>query len=162
MSPGIYYFASGGSLQLKAGSLTGTGVMFFDNTGGDNILHPAAGPVNLTPPTTQTGGTWPTGTTSSTYNGISFWISRAQTKEVHIESTSNLTMSGTWYAQGGEYDIRPDGSDTTFNIGNYICDQAEWGQGYSAGTAAGGGKSNGIININPPGAAPTLRPILVE
>lgn len=156
LNPGIYYLKPGGSLRLQAGSLVGTGVMFFDNTGGDSILNPAAGTVDITPPTASTGGTWPTGTNASTYAGISFWIPRAQTKEVHIESTFSLNMPGTWYAQGGEFDIRPDGATTTFNIGNYICDQAEWCQGY------GGGKSNGIINMNPTMAASTMRPLLVE
>ena len=156
LAPGIYYLASGGSLKLNAGSLSGTGVMLFDNTGGDNILNTANGIVDITPPTASTGGSWPSGTTSSTYSGISFWIPRSQVKEVHIESTSNLTMSGTWYAQGGEFDIRPDGAATVFNIGNYICNQAEWGQGYSSS------KSNGIINMNPGNGAATQRPLLVE
>ena len=156
MQPGIYYLANGGSLQLNAGTLQGTGVMIFDNTGGDKILNTAGGPVSLTPPTPSTGGVWPTGTTSSTYSGISFWIPRSQTKEVHIESTCNLTMPGTFYAQGGEFDFRPDGATTVYNTGNYICDQAEWGQGYSSS------KSNGIININPTSSVPTMRPGLVE
>ena len=156
LNPGIYYLKPGGSLKLQAGTLVGTGVMIFDNTGGDNIFNKAQGVVNITPPTASTGGTWPTGTNSSTYSGISFWIPRAQTKEVHIESDHNFTMSGTWYAQGGEFDIRPDGATTTFNIGNYICDQAEWCQGY------GGNTSNGIINMNPTMAASTMRPLLVE
>ena len=77
--------------------------MIFDNTGGDNVLNTASGPVNITPPTPTSGGSWPTGTTSSTYNGISFWVPRAVTSEVHIISTSNVTMPGTWYAQGGEF-----------------------------------------------------------
>ena len=83
---------------------------------------------------------------------------RAYTGEVHTESSYNLTMPGTWYAQGGEYDIRPDGPSTTFNIGNYIADQAEWGQGYDNSQ----NKSNGIINMNPTTGVPTLRPRLVE
>jgi hypothetical protein len=148
LNPGIYYFDNGGSLQLNGGKLSGNGAMIFDGTGGDNILHPAKGPVNITPPS------------SGPYQGISFWIPRAQTKEVHIESTYDLTMPGTWYAQGGEYDIRPDGSNTTFNIGNYICDQAEWGQGF--GGSGVNGKSNGIMNFNPATAAPTKKVALVE
>jgi hypothetical protein len=155
--PGIYYLASGGSLNLDSGSLSGTGVMIYNATNADKVLHPAYGPVDLTPPTPKSGGTWPDGTTSATYNGISMFLPRSRTSEVHIESTYNLNMPGTWYAHAGEWDIRPDGATTVFNIGNYICDQAEWGQGYSSS-----GKSNGIININPPTAAPTQRPGLVE
>lgn len=156
LNPGIYYLENGGNLQLQSGTIQGTGVMIFDGTGGDNVFNKAQGIVNITPPTGSTGGTWPTGTNSSTYSGISFWIPRAQTNEVHIESTFDFTMPGTWYAQAGEYDIRPDGATTTFNIGNYICDQAEWCQGF------GGNNSNGIINMNPSMAASTLRPLLVE
>lgn len=158
MSPGIYYLSNGGSLVLSAGTLQGTGVMIFDNTGGDNVLNTASGPVNITPPTPGSGGSWPTGTTSSTYNGISFWVPRAVTSEVHIISTSNVTMPGTWYAQSGEYDFRPDGASTVFNMGNYICDQAEWCQGYDAATNT----SNGTVNMDPTTAAPTQRPRLVE
>jgi Flp pilus assembly protein TadG len=158
LAPGIYYFANGGSLRLSSGTLTGTGVLIFDQTGGDSILNVAQGTVNITPPTGTSGGTWPTGTTSATYMGISFWIPRSQTKEVHIESTCNLTMPGTWYAQGGEFDFRPNGSTVVFNMGNYICDQAEWGQGFDNSK----NKSNGTINMNPGSAAPTVRPTLVE
>lgn len=157
LNPGIYYLSNGGSLKFQAGYLLyGTGVMIFDDTGGDNILNQAMGYVWITPPTASTGGTWPSGTTSSTYSGISFWIPRSQTKEVHIESAYDLVMPGTWYAQSGEYDIRPDGSSTIFFIGNYICDQAEWCQGYS------GSKSNGTIYMDPSMAASTMRPLLVE
>ncbi len=158
LAPGIYYLANGGSLQFNAGSLQGTGVMIFDATGGDQVFNPAGGTINLRPPTASTGGTWPTGTTSATYSGISFWVPRSQTNEVHVESGYNLTMPGTWYAQGGEFDIRPNGASTVFNIGNYICDQAEWGQGYNSSA----NKSNGTINMNPTTAVANLRPTLVE
>ncbi len=150
LAPGVFYLADGGKtlgLNLNGGSLSGTGVMIFDASSGDNIVNVAYGPVNITPPT------------SGPYRGISFWIQRTHTKEVHIESAFPLNMPGTWYAQAGEYDIRPDGVSNVFNIGNYICDQAEWCQGYSSG---GGGKSNGTLNMNPGTAAPTQRPILVE
>ncbi len=145
--------------MLNGGSLVGTGVMIFDNTGGDQVLNPAAGVVNLSPPTATSGGTWPTGTTSATYQGISFWYPRALSTEVHIESTSNLTMSGTFYAAAGEFDIRPDGASTTFNIGSYIAWQMEAGQGFDNTK----NKSNGQINLNPLGGAPTKTVIqLVE
>jgi hypothetical protein len=161
LQPGIYYLASGGSLDLDGGSLQGTGVMIVDNTGSDNMLgmsDPGKGPINLTPPTPTSGGSWPIGTTSTTYNGISLWVPRSRTAEVHVESSFNLTMSGTWYAQSGEFDIRPDGASTVFNTGNYICSMAEWGQGYDSVL----NMSNGIINMNPGSSAPNLRPTLVE
>ena len=79
LSPGIYYITDG--VVLNAGTLTGTGVMFFyDTTKADNFLNNTksgtGGVVNITPPTATSGGTWPTGTTSATYNGISVWLPR--------------------------------------------------------------------------------------
>lgn len=146
MNPGIYYITGG--ITISSGSLVGNGVMIY-NTSGDKLDFQNATSVNLTPPT------------SGTYRGISIFQPRSDTREVHIESTGPVTISGTMYAQSGEFDIRPDGSTTVFNMGNYICDQAEWAQGYSTG-GPGGGKSNGIINFNPYTAAPTERPVLVE
>ena len=55
-------------------------------------------------------------------------------------------------------DFRPDGTSTVFNMGNYICDQAEWCQGYDAATNT----SNGTVNMDPTTAAPMQRPKLVE
>jgi hypothetical protein len=161
LQPGIYYLANGGSFTLNAGTIQGTGVMIFNNTGGDNVFgmnNPAGGVINLTPPTATPGGTWPTGTTSATYAGISMWLPRARTDEAHVESSYNLTMSGTWYGQNAEFDIRPDGSNTVFNVGNYICGKAEWGQGFDNSQ----GLSNGTINMNPGTSAATMRPKLVE
>ena len=137
----------------------GQNIMIFNNTGGDRVFgmsNPPQGPINLSPPTPTSGGTWPTGTTSATYSGISMWLPRSRTTEAHVESAFNLTLSGTWYGQNAEYDIRPDGASTVFNTGNYICAEAEWGQGYSQN------RSNGIINMNPGTSAPTQRPTLVE
>ena len=53
LSPGIYYLQNGGSLTLSAGTLQGTGVMIFDNTGGDNVFNTSSGPVNISPPNTD-------------------------------------------------------------------------------------------------------------
>jgi hypothetical protein len=161
LAPGIYYLASGGSFTLVAGSIQGTGVMFFNNTGGDSVFgmgNPPGGTINLSPPTPTSGGTWPTGTTAATYNGISYWVPRSSTSEYHLESSYNVTMSGTFYAAGGEFDFRPDGASTVFNTGNYICAEAEWGQGFNSSA----GLSNGTISINPGTSAPTQRPVLVE
>src|SRR5579871_1396830 len=115
------------------------------NQSGDKFDLKQSGPVDLTPPTT------------GPYKGISFFQPRDDTQEIHIESISNVKMSGTFYAHSGEFDFRPDGASTTFNMGNYICDQMEAGQGYSSS-----GKSNGQINLNPGTAAPSQRPMLVE
>lgn len=167
LAPGIYYIDKGGSFSLNAGSLKGDGVMIVNNTQSDSVFgwsNPAQGTINLTPPTvnantgTDTGGTWPTGTSASDYAGISMWVPRSWNSEVHFQSTYNATVSGTWYAAGAEYDIRANGPSVTFNIGNYICDLGEWNQKIGGNANTG----TGTININPGTAAPIQRPMLVE
>jgi hypothetical protein len=161
MAPGMYYIDKGGSLSLNGGTVQGTGVMIVNNTQNDGVFgwsNPALGTINLTPPTTSSGGTWPTGTSSATYAGISMWVPRSWNQEVHFQSNSNATMSGTWYAQGAEYDIRANAPTAVFSIGNYICDLGEWNQKSGGGPNTG----TGTININPGAAAATFRPTLVE
>jgi hypothetical protein len=166
LSAGIYYIANGGSFTLNSGTLQGTGVMIVNNTQQDTVFgwtNPATGTINLSPPVinadgTNSGGTWPTGTSAATYAGISMWVPRSWTQEVHFQSDHNATISGTWYAQGAEYDIRANGSSVVFNIGNYICDLGEWNQK----TGGNANTGTGTININPGTAAAILRPTLVE
>jgi hypothetical protein len=166
MQPGMYYIDQGGSFSLNAGSLQGNGVTIVNNTQSDSVFgwnNPANGTINLTPPGinpngTDTGGTWPTGTTAATYQGVSMWVPRTWNQEVHFQNTQNSTVSGTWYAQGAEYDIRANAPSAVFNIGNYICDLGEWNQKYGGGPNTG----TGTININPGTAAAVWRPGLVE
>jgi hypothetical protein len=166
MQPGMYYFQSGGSLNVNGGTLQGTGVMIVNDTQKDQVCgfyNPASGVINLTPPTvnpdgTNTGGTWPTGTSAATYAGISMWVPRSWNQEVHFQDDHNATISGTWYAQGAEYDIRANGPTVVFNLGNYICDLGEWNQKYGGGPNTG----TGTININPGKGTATQRPRLVE
>jgi Flp pilus assembly protein TadG len=145
MAPGIYYLvANGQGMKVDSNStVTGTGVMIY-NASGDHMDFKQSGVINLTAPT------------SGPYQGISIWQPRSYTAETHIESVSNITLSGTLYSHGGEFDIRPDGANVTHYIGNYICDQFEAGQGYSSN-----GKSNGTIVINPSNAAPTNRALQI-
>jgi hypothetical protein len=144
MASGIYYISSSGSLQVgNNATLQGDGVMIY-NDAGDQLKFGNNVSVRLTPPT------------SGPYRGISLWIPRDHVKEIHISGDGSITMSGTLYAQAGEFDLRPNNSDTEFHFGAYICDQAEWGQGY------GSGKSDGTIYMDATTAAPTQRPILVD
>jgi hypothetical protein len=161
MNPGIYWIKQSGSLSVNGGTLQGTGVMIVNDTKNDTVCgwtNPAQGVINLSPPTPSSGGTWPTGTSSATYNGISMWVPRTWNQEVHFQSNHNATVSGTWYAQGAEYDIRTNGPSVVFNLGNYICDLGEWNQKVGGDANTG----TGTINIDPGKAAPTLRPTLVE
>jgi hypothetical protein len=166
MKPGLYWISHYGSFNLNGGTLQGTGVMIVNNTQQDTVFgwsNPAQGVINLTPPTvnadgTNSGGTWPTGTSAATYQGISMWVPRSWNQEVHFQSNSNATVTGTWYAQQAEYDIRANGPSVVFNIGNYICDKGEWNQKIGGDANTG----TGTININPGTAAATMRPALVE
>jgi hypothetical protein len=161
LAPGMYYIQKGGSFNLKGGTIQGTGVMIVNDTQSDSVFgwnNPANGPINLTPPTPLTGGSWPTGTSSSTYAGMGMWVPRSWNQEVHFQNTFNTTISGTWYAHSAEYDVRANNPKIVFNLGNYICDLGEWNQKYG-GTANTG---TGTINIDPGSAAPTQRPTLVE
>jgi hypothetical protein len=161
MAPGLYYIDKGGSFSLNAGTLQGTGVTIVNNTQQDTVFgwtNPAQGTIDLSPPTPTSSGTWPSGTTSTTYSGVSMWVPRSWNQEVHFQSNHNATVTGTWYAQGAEYDIRANGPSVVFNIGNYICDLGEWNQKIGGNANTG----TGTININPGSAAPTVRPTLVE
>jgi hypothetical protein len=140
--------------------------MIVNNTQQDTVFgwnNPAKGTINLTPPTvnadgTNSGGAWPTGTSAATYAGISMWVPRSWNQEVHFQSNQNATISGTWYAQGAEFDIRANGPSVTFNFGNYICNLGEWNQKIGGDQNTG----TGTINISSGTATPTLRPALVE
>lgn len=166
LAPGIYWIDVGGNFTLTAGTVQGTGVMIVNNTQQDTVFgwnNPAQGVINLTPPTvnadgTDSGGTWPTGTSATTYAGISMWVPRTWDEEVHFQSNHNATVSGTWYAHSAEWDIRANGPSVVFNIGNYICDKGEWNQSIGGDANTG----TGTININPGTAAATMRPALVE
>jgi hypothetical protein len=166
LQPGIYYIDNNGSFNLNGGTLEGTGVMIVNNAQKDSVFgwyNPATGIINLTPPTvnpdgTNSGGTWPTGTSAATYAGISMWVPRSWNQEVHFQSNQNATMSGTWYAQAAEYDVRANGPSVVFNLGNYICDRGEWNQKYGGDANTG----TGTINVNPGTAAATQRPTVVE
>ena len=61
------------------------------------------------------------------------WVPRSWNQEVHFQSDHNATATGTWYAQGAEYDIRANGPSVVFNIGNYISNLGEWNQKYGGG-----------------------------
>jgi hypothetical protein len=163
MAPGIYYFSSSSAFpdlggifpsSGKAGitvnsgaTLTGNGVMIY-NQSGDNIDFANAGPITLNPPTT------------GTYMGISIFQPRSDANEVHLISSSNLTVTGTLYAAAGEFDLRPMGS-SVFNMANYICWQFEANQALTDYGVGGG--TTGTTNLNPTKGAATQRNIyLVE
>jgi Flp pilus assembly protein TadG len=162
MNPGIYYLSpssdgsvdygglsgSGGNAGITMGNgatLTGNGVMIY-NQSDDNIDFINAGAISLTPPTT------------GVYQGISIFQPRSDTSELHIVSSSNMSITGTLYAAKGIYDLRPMGS-AVFNMANYISWQFESGQ---AGSDFGnGGGTTGTVNLNPSQGANTDKSVVL-
>lgn len=149
MAPGVYYLGTANSPGLgitiqTGGTLTGAGVMISNNSG-DRLNFRQAGPINLSPPT------------SGPYRGIICFEPRASNLQIHIESRHNVTMTGTFYAQKGSFNLRPDGASTVFTIGTYVANNIEACQGDNQKSL-----SNGQIIINPADGAPTRRPSVVE
>ena len=156
MQPGIYYLGTekspGSGLnfpappkgQTTAGTLQGSGVMIY-NYSGDSISPQPSGSLNLSAPT------------SGPYRGIVLYQPRTSNQQIHIESTANITLSGALYAQNGFFDLRPDGSTTTFSIGTYVGYKIEACEGNDQKS-----KSNGNVVVIPGAGVPTLRPKLVE
>ena len=149
MSPGIYYLQGGLKFQAPppnqpGGTLQGSGVMIY-NTSGDHLTPQPAGILNLSAPT------------SGPYRGIVLYQPRTDNAQIHIESTSNVTLEGALYAKTGFFDFRPDGAATTFTIGTYVGYKIEACEGNDQKS-----KSNGQVNVIPGAGVPTLRPILVE
>ena len=126
MAPGIYYIGAEdadpprairppakamtdpkGSIKMQGGTLTGNGVMIYNQVGDKLDFKDATTVLRAQP-------------TSGIYQGISIFQPRSDTREVHIESSGPVTISGTLYAQAGEFDLRPNGATTVFNCGNYI------------------------------------------
>ena len=148
MLPGIYTFAGSGAGMTvgKGATITGSGVMFYTQAGGDNFNFDDAGVINLTPPTT------------GIYQGISWFQPRSSTTEIHLRDGSDLTIGGTLYSAKGFFDLQPNGK-AVFNMGSYIGTQLEAGNQYDAAA----GRSTGTIILNAANGAPTQRLIqLVE
>jgi len=88
MMPGIYYMDQGGFQFTGNGSLSGNGVMIYNNTGngqGQDVNISAGGNVNLTPPN------------SGIYKGILLFQSRTSTVPASVSGGANMSLIGTFY-----------------------------------------------------------------
>jgi hypothetical protein len=97
LSPGIYYLDGGLNLSGRA-SISGTGVMIYSTNG--SISMTGQGNVSLSPPTT------------GTYQGMSIFQDRSSTASISLKGSSNLTITGVFYAPSAAVDL----------VGNGGCD----------------------------------------
>jgi hypothetical protein len=144
LAPGVYYMQGGGFTFGGQGSLTGSGVMIYNDpsSNSDNINLTGQGAVNLTPPT------------SGPYQGISLFQRRSGDPQPPLNITGNGTapmyITGTFYAAGALLNVTGNGSQDTI------------GSQYISDTLSLGG--NGTFNVNwDPQLVPGIRQIwLVE
>ena len=87
LNPGIYYLNGGGLTVSGSASISGTGVMFYNDPG-------ANGPINIS----GTGSITISPPTSGNYKGISLFQNRTSSAPITISGGSNMNMSGTFYA----------------------------------------------------------------
>jgi hypothetical protein len=135
MMPGIYHMKKGGFSVSGNASVSGTGVMIYNDSGALSIT--GNGVVDLSPPTT------------GEYKGVSYFQSRSNTAEAKIAGNGLFNVTGTVYVPAGLFDAQGNG------------DASISGQVVSWQMKAGG---LGDININWPGGptAPTRIIQLVE
>jgi Calpain family cysteine protease len=88
LMPGIYYLQGGGLAVTDNASLTGHGVMIYNESSqyADSIYLTTHGPVNLTP------------MTSGAYKGITLFQDRNSTVPMRIVGNGQLQLFGTIYA----------------------------------------------------------------
>jgi hypothetical protein len=142
LNPGIYYMDGGGFSFSGQGSLTGNGVMIYNDPGNGNsggISVTGQGAINLTAPT------------SGVYQGMTFFQDRTSTVTGNVSGTGGTTtITGTFYFAGALLNVSGNGG--VVNLGS---------QYISYDLAISG---NGSINISwTPESVATMRAIyLVE
>jgi hypothetical protein len=103
LNPGIYYL-NGGGLSLSGGaSISGSGVMFYNDPGSGNgqIDLAGHGSVTISPPT------------SGIYQGISIFQNRTATTGVTISGSGSVNMTGTFYVPMATINVTGNGSSNT-------------------------------------------------
>lgn len=91
MMPGIYYMDQGGFQFTGQGSLTGEGVMIYNNPGngqGNDVNIAASGQVTLSPMTT------------GIYAGLLLFQDRTSNVAASISGGANMNLTGTFYFAG--------------------------------------------------------------
>jgi hypothetical protein len=105
MNPGIYYMQGGGFSVGGQGSVSGSGVMIYNDpqSNNDKIDISGQGSINLTPPTT------------GAYQGVLFFENRNSTVPVNIQGSNAtaMTMTGTFYAASATLNVTGNGTQET-------------------------------------------------
>jgi len=143
LNPGIYYMQGGFSFTGQ-GSITGNGVMIYNDpqSNSDNINLSGQGSITLSPPT------------SGTYQGISLFQKREGSIQPTVSVTGNgtapLLITGTFYVPSALLNVTGNGTQDTI------------GSQYISNTLALGG--NGSFNVDwNPAVVPGVRQVwLVE
>jgi hypothetical protein len=106
LQPGIYYMQGGGFTMSSSSSLTGAGVMIYNDpvASGDVVTVTGSGSLNLSPPT------------SGTYAGITLFQNRASSAAPAITGGSNANLTGTFYFAGARLSVT--GSSGMANLGS--------------------------------------------
>jgi hypothetical protein len=104
--PGIYYMQGGGLALSGPSSITGTGVMIYNDNGGGSIKLSSSGTINLTP------------LTSGPYAGIVIYQNRNSTQEIDLSGSSGSSVTGTIYAAGGL--LKLSGSSGSSQVGSQL------------------------------------------
>src|SRR4029077_3576995 len=89
------YILNGKGLSVTAGSLTGSGVTFFNTGTGAGSCNTCYGPINLILSTATLSAP-----TSGTYKGILFFQDRANTQDASFSGTPlplGSSMTGAYY-----------------------------------------------------------------
>jgi Flp pilus assembly protein TadG len=106
LMPGIYYLKGGDFAMSGSASVTGTGVMLYNDNGGGKMALSASGTINLTPPT------------SGTYAGIVIYQNRSSTQRIDLSGSSGSSVTGTIYAAGGMLNLS--GSSGSSQVGSQL------------------------------------------
>lgn len=104
-NPGVYTITGGGGfLDTGSGSLTGTGVMFYNTTG--NLTIGSGNTISLTAPTASNSLT-------GAVAGMLFWQSASDTSTVTLQGNLFSTLTGIIYAPGAQLNIPAGGANAS-------------------------------------------------
>jgi Flp pilus assembly protein TadG len=106
LMPGIYYLQGGDFAMSGASSVTGTGVMIYNDNGGGKMALSSSGTINLTPPT------------SGPYAGIGIYQNRSSTQRIDLSGSSGSSVTGTIYAAGAMLNLS--GSSGSSQVGSQL------------------------------------------
>jgi hypothetical protein len=102
LQPGVYYLNGGGLNISGQASISGNGVMIYNNplSSSDAINISGQGTISLSPPT------------SGPYMGLTFFQNRSSSVALDLSGGGNISMSGTFYAPSARLNICGNGSIT--------------------------------------------------